>query len=158
MNPALPDPAVLVAQLAAQGIVLPPGPVHVDGYGDSEALSEELLALIVSGRKRAGTGLLWAMQADGDAVPEAGAIELVVDHAHRLRLVTRLTRVAVLPYDAVDAAYAAREGEGDGSLAYWRRAHDAFFGRECARIGREPAPDMPVVCCEFELLHVLPLA
>lgn len=158
MNPALPEPAALIAQLAERGIVLPPGPVHVDGYGDSAALCEELLALIVSGRKRAGTGLLWAMQADGDPVPVVGAIELVVDHAHRLRLVTRLTRVAVVPYNEVDAAYAAREGEGDGSLAYWRRAHDAFFGRECARIGRQPAPDMPVVCCEFDLLHVLPVA
>ena len=30
----------------------------------------------------------------------------------------------------------AIEGEGDGSLALWRRAHEAFFARECARIGR----------------------
>lgn len=56
---------------------------------------------------------------------------------------------------ARSSGYAAREGEGDGSLAYWRESHWAFFSRECARIGREPAPDMPVVCAEFELLAVV---
>jgi uncharacterized protein YhfF len=58
----------------------------------------------------------------------------------------------VLPLDAVDAAFAADEGEGDGSLAFWRRVHDAYFARECRRIGREPALDMPVVCERFAVL------
>lgn len=48
------------------------------------------------------------------------------------------------------------EGEGDGSLEYWRKAHWAFFSRECKRIGRAPAESMPVVCSVFEVLRVLP--
>lgn len=56
------------------------GSVHADGYGDSAELSEELLALITSGRKRAGTGLLWAYQYDGEHIAQAGDIEIVVDH------------------------------------------------------------------------------
>ncbi|MDF1522053.1 MAG: ASCH domain-containing protein, partial [Trueperaceae bacterium] len=64
--------------------------------------------------------------------------------------------VQVVAFDEVDEAYAALEGEGDGSLAYWRAAHWDVFGRECARIGRLPAPDMPVVCCAFEVVAVVP--
>jgi uncharacterized protein YhfF len=150
------DTAAVLNQLASHGVALPPGRVRVDGYGDSPALSRELLALIISGRKRAGTGLLWAIEHDGEDLPRVGDIEVVIDHAGRPALVTRLTEVDVRAFHLVDARYAAIEGEGDGSLDFWRRAHEAFFARECARIGRTPAPDMPVVCSVFELLAVLP--
>ena len=152
----LPSVESLVAKLSALGISLPPGPVRVDGYGDSPALSAELLALIRDGRKRAGTGLLWAYEADGEAVPKLGDIEIVVDHRHEPALVTRITTVQVIPYSAVTAEYAAIEGEGDGSLDYWRQAHWAFFSRECRRIGREPEESMPVICSVFEVLNVVP--
>jgi uncharacterized protein YhfF len=151
------NPEEAVAHLAALGITLPPGPVRVDGYGDSEALSNELLDLIRSGRKRAGTGLLWASEAEGESIGQAGDIEIVVDHHNRPCIVTRLLDVYVVPFRDVSADYAAIEGEGDGSLDFWRRAHWAYFSRECARIGRIPGDDMPVVCSTFEVLHVLPL-
>ena len=61
--------------------------------------------------------------------------------------------VAIVPYEQVTAEFAATEGEGDGSLRYWREAHWAFFGRECARIGRSPDPRMPVVCERFEVIY-----
>lgn len=153
---ALPPVAELVAHLRDQGIVLPPGPVRVDGYGDSPELSAALLALIREGPKRAGTSLLWSLQAEGEALPEPGQIEIVVDHHNLPALVTRVTDVRVVAFDDVSAAYAAIEGEGDGSLAHWRRGHWAYFSRECQRLGREPRLDMPVVCCVFELLQVLP--
>lgn len=150
------DVDAVLQRLSALGVTLPPGRLRVDGYGDSPALSRELLALIVSGRKRAGTGLLWAIEHDGEELPRVGDIEVVIDHAGRPALVTRLTEVDIRAFNQVDERYAAIEGEGDGSLAFWRQAHEGFFARECARIGRAPAPDMPVVCSVFELLQVLP--
>ena len=153
---SLPSVATVLAKLAERGIVLPPGPVRVDGYGDSEALSEALLGLIRSGHKRAGTGLLWASELAGEPLPRVGDVEVVIDHRDEPALVTRVISVAIVPYGEVTAEYAAIEGEGDGSLAYWRSAHWAYFSRECQRIGREPAQTMPVICCVFELLSVVP--
>ena len=155
MNP-LPPIADLVAKLRAQGVELPAGPLRADGYGDSPELSAALLALIRGGRKRAGTGLLWAMQAEAEDIPQVGQIEIVVDHRNEPALVTRITRVEVVPYNQVTAEYAAIEGEGDGTLDFWRKAHWAFFSREGRRIGREPTETMPVVCSVFEVLSVLP--
>lgn len=152
---ALPSVACLIAQLAAQGIRLPPGPVHADGYGDTPEISEYCLGLIRAGRKRAGTGLLWAYEHDGQHVAQAGDLEIAVDHRQRPVIVTRILSSKVVPYCEVTAEYAAIEGEGDGSLAYWRTAHWEFFSRECRRIGRAPAESMPVICTVFEVLHVL---
>ena len=146
----------ILAQLAAVGMDVPTGPVRLDCYGDSEALSKELLALIRTGQKRAGTSLLWGVEADGEELPKPGDIEVVLDFQHVPVLVTRIKTVEVVSFSQVTAAYAAIEGEGDGSLEYWRKGHWAFFSRECARIGRQPSEDMPVVCCVFELVAEVP--
>ena len=151
MDP-LPSVSVVLEKLVALGVEVPAGRLRVDGYGDSPELSASLLALIRQGRKRAGTSLLWAVEFDNDAVPRVGDVEVVVDHRNEPALIARITDVRVLPFDAVTAEYAAIEGEGDGSLAYWREAHRAFFGRECERIGRQPVESMPVVCSIFEVV------
>jgi uncharacterized protein YhfF len=150
------DIAALTAKLAAHGITLPAGRVTVDGYGDSPELSNDLLALIRAGRKRAGTGLMWAIEAEGQPLPQVGDIEIVIDHGGEPALVTRLTHVDIVRYADVTAEYAAIEGEGDGSLAFWRDAHWSYFTRECQRLGREPDEAMEVLCCVFELLAVVP--
>lgn len=153
---SLPELTQVIDELTSLGITVPAGRVRLDGYGDSAALSAQLIALIVAGRKRAGTGLLWGYEHDQDPLPQTGDIEIVLDHARRPVLLTRLTQVSIVPFEAVDAEYAAIEGEGDGTLAYWRQGHWAYFTRECQRIGRQPSPDMPVICSVFELLAVVP--
>ena len=154
---ALPSVESLISQFAAHGIALPQGPIRVDGYGDSADLSKELLGLIKSGRKQAGTGLLWAYEHDREPIAASGDIEIVVDHRNQPALITRIVSSEIVAFNEVSAEYAAVEGEGDGSLAYWRKGHWSFFSRECRRIGREPTETMPVICSVFELLHVLPV-
>ena len=151
----LPSIDTLIAMLHTQGIMLPPGRVGIDEYGDSPELSRKLLALIREGRKRAGASLLWAHEADGEPIPAVGDILIVLDDRLEPALVVRSTHVSILPFNEVSADYAALEGEGDLSLDYWRRAHWNFFGRECTRIGRERSETMPVVCGVFEVLHLL---
>lgn len=146
----------VLAHLAAKGVALPPGRVRLDTYGDSPELSRSLIERIIEGRKRAGTALLWSFEHEGEPLPEVGDIEIVLDHAGTPVLVTRLVRVEVLPFDGVDAEYAAIEGEGDGSLAHWRAVHQDCFARECASIGRVPDASMPVVCNVFELVATVP--
>lgn len=147
----------LALELQRYGIQLPPGgSVRAAGFGDSPELSDHLLSLVRSGRKRGGASLLWAVEADGELPPKAGDIEIVLDHRDAPRFVTRITQVQIVPFAEVAAEFAAREGQGDGSLAHWRKAHWEFFSRECRRLGREPSETMPVVCSSFELLSVVP--
>jgi uncharacterized protein YhfF len=60
-----------------------------------------------------------------------------------------------VPFKQVSAEFAAREGEGDGSLQSWRESHWDFFSRECRRLGRAPNEAMPVVCTSFDLHRTL---
>ncbi len=96
------------------------------------------------------------MEAEGQALPKVGDIEVVLDHSNQPAIITRIVDVTVLPYSDVAAEYASIEGEGNGSLGDWRRAHWSFFTRECARILREPVESMPVVCSVFEVLRLVP--
>jgi uncharacterized protein YhfF len=122
-------------------------------FGDSEALAQELADLVLAGSKRATAGALWSFEAAGKRLPRPGDLSVVTAWDGRPLCVIRTTRVELMPFDAVSAEFAAAEGEGDGSLAFWRRVHTAYFGRECARIGRLFAKDMPVCCERFELVH-----
>jgi len=131
---------------------LPP----VGWFGDSAELASELGELVRQGRKSATAGLQWAWEADGDPLPSVGDREVIVDWAGAPLAVIELTEVRVVPFLEVDAEFASDEGEGDGSLAYWRAAHRAFFARECERIGRELPPDPPVVCMRFKVVHAAP--
>jgi uncharacterized protein YhfF len=53
-------------------------------------------------------------------------------------------------YDQVTAEMAAKEGEGDKSLAFWREGHREFFTREGTF-----AADMWLVFEEFALVEIL---
>ena len=156
MNAPLPSIAEVRCLLKEHGVLLPSGHVRVDTYGDSETLSNELISLIRSGHKRAGTGLLWLREHLNEPVAQVGEIEVVVNYAGIPSVVTRTVSTEVVAFNEVTAQYAATEGEGDGSLQHWRRAHWAYFSRECERIGRTPNESMLVVCSVFEVLHVLP--
>ena len=151
-----PSRDTVLAELAARAVDVPPGRLRLDDYGDSPEMSRALIALILEGRKRAGTALLWSYEHEDEALPEVGDVAIVLDHEGAPVLVARVVRVDVLPFDQVDEAYAAIEGEGDGSLAYWRAGHWDFFSRECATMGRVPEPAMPVVCTEFEVVATVP--
>ena len=85
-------------------------------------------------------------------LPQAGALTVVLDGQGRPLGIVETTEVTIRPYDEVDAQFAYEEGEGDRSLEFWRAAHWRFFSRSLSKIGRTPAPDMPLVCERFRLI------
>ncbi len=107
---------------------------------------------MLAGTKRATASLVWAYGHDGKQPPRPGSLSVMTDwHGEPLGIIeTRV--VETIPFEDVTAGFAATEGEGDGSLRYWREAHWDYFSRECKRIGRQPDRRMPVLCEQFELV------
>lgn len=126
-------------------------------FDDNEPSANELAQLVLAGRKRATAGLVWSLEAASAPLPKAGDLSVVTDWARKPLCVIRTQRVDVVAYDEVSEEFAATEGEGDGSLQYWREVHWLSFERACRRIGRTPELKMPVACERFELIFSGPL-
>ena len=122
-------------------------------FCDNQADADALVSLVLSGQKRATAGLLWSYETEGEPVPGVGDLSIVTDWSGRARCVIRTSSVELVPFDAVTPEFAAIEGEGDGSLEYWREAHQAAFGRELAAAGREFDSHALVVCQCFEVVY-----
>jgi uncharacterized protein YhfF len=74
---------------------------------------------------------------------------IVLDGRGEPRCVIETTEVTYQRFNEVDASFARDEGEGDRSLARWRDAHRAYFGR----LGRF-SEDMRLMCERFRLVEV----
>ena len=134
---------------------LDPERTRVWAFGDNEAMATRLADLVVRGSKIATASLFWAYEHEGEQLPRVGDRSIVSDLGLTQPLAAiETTEVRTGPFSSVDADFAHAEGEGDRSIAYWRRVHWAFFSSECARLGRAPHEHMPVVFERFRLLAV----
>ncbi len=124
-----------------------------EGWGDSATMADDLGALIAGGTKTATCSALWEYEAEDEPLPQVGAKTVVLDGSGDPLCIVETTEVEVRPYDEVDARFAYEEGEGDRSLEHWREAHWRFFSRTLPNMGKEPAPDMPLVCERFRVVY-----
>jgi uncharacterized protein YhfF len=119
--------------------------------GDSPQLADELLDLMLVGRKRATASLARDFEGE-EPLPEVGDHVVVVDRAGAPRCIWRTTEVTVKPLEEVDDAFAWDEGEGDRSRTFWLDAHRRFFGRQAAREGFEMHDRVATVFERFVLV------
>ena len=132
---------------------------YQSGYFDlNEASANHLADLARQGIKRATAGLLWSYEYDHSPLPAVGDFWVLTDWAGQAVGVSRTSQVTIKPFLEIDATDARREGEGDGSLAYWRQTHFSYCTQECQRIGREFTESAPMVFEEFELIWQAPRA
>jgi uncharacterized protein YhfF len=105
------------------------GPYTAWGFGDDERpeLMTRLGLLVRDGPKRATTSLLADYERDGEPMPRPGDHSVILDGAGQPLCIIRTAWVEVRPFGAVDEAFAWDEGEGDRTLADWRRGHEWSF-------------------------------
>ena len=113
-------------------------------FGDSSALADELVELVIKGAKTATCST-----EDEPNTSAPGERWVVLDGRAEPRCVIESVEVTYRRFNEVDDAFAYDEGEGDRSLAYWRRAHQTYFGR----LGCY-SDDMMLMCERFRLVEV----
>lgn len=121
-------------------------------FHDNEQGALELAQLTLRGIKRGSASLVWTYEHDKKRPPWPQSLSVMTDWQGTPLGVIETKTIEAVPFDDVTAEFAAIEGEGDGSLRYWREGHWAYFTRECQRIGRQPDLRMPVYCEVFELV------
>ena len=124
----------------------------VDSYamGDSPELADELLALVLEGKKTASCDSLQLMQKDNIPMPKVGDKYLLLDGRQKPAAVIETVEVTIRRFDEIDEAFARAEGEGDLSYEYWRQGHKEYFTRNGGF-----SEDMKLVCERFRLCEVL---
>lgn len=121
-------------------------------FGDSPRLADELAELIRIGRKRATTSLPAEIAIEGQKPPAVGDVSIVLRSDGTPVAVIETVGVREMPFHAVDEAFAAEEGEGDGTLVWWQKAHRRYFGRVAARLGAGFDETTMVICERFRLV------
>ena len=111
-------------------------------FGDTEQQADELAKRVLNGTKTATCSNL-----DGEGIPQSGDIFVVVDGKGQHVCAIELTSVDMSTYDQVNEAHALAEGEGDGSLGYWRKEHQRFFQEY-----EVFSPDMTLVLMHFKVI------
>ena len=122
-------------------------------FCDNEKDANECAALIKKGIKRATSHSLLALQCRNEPLPKIGDFTVVTDWGGTAQCIVRTKAVKYKPYFSIDEAYAELEGEGDKSLAHWKKVHWDLYERELEPFNRVPRDSMIIVCEEFEKVY-----
>ena len=121
-------------------------------FGDN---ADSLANLVLSGQKRGTSSAYDLYAAEGEPLPKEGEYSVVLYANGSAACVIKTVDVEVKKFCEVSEQFAAAEGEGDKSLAYWRRMHEKFFTEELQTAGLHFSPEMKVVCELFEVVYPL---
>ena len=113
-------------------------------------LSAELINI---GQKTATCSMKYWYESDDEVMPSIGHLQVVTDWHGKPVCIIEVDSVDECQYCDVSADFAYLEGEGDRSLAWWRKAHWNFFAKECVELNIEPSEDMMLVLEQFHVVH-----
>ncbi|MDZ4132113.1 MAG: ASCH domain-containing protein [Dethiobacteria bacterium] len=122
-------------------------------FGATSEVADKLALLVLEDKKKATSSAFWLYEYENEAVPAKGDFSVITDWAGKAKCIIRNTNVSLLPFADITAEMAAKEGEGDLSLDYWKKVHIEFFTKECEDAGDKFTEDMLVVFEEFELVY-----
>ena len=117
-------------------------------------MADELAQLIVEGKKTATCSGYDFYQWENEPIPVVGQHTIILNSRDEPVAIIETTDVQVVPMNEVSAEFAAMEGEGDLSYAYWWEGHKAAFTKELTEYGKEFSEDMLLVCERFRLVDL----
>ena len=119
-------------------------------FTNDERLANELLELVLAGKKRATSSSLLCYAAGEE--PKPGNLSIVTDWDGNPRCVIETKTVQVIPFCEMTYEICSREGE-DECLETWQAGHRRFFLQDCEQMGYAFTEDMPVVFEDFEVVY-----
>jgi len=122
-------------------------------FGNTAEMALELAALVIEGKKTATGSLAAVNKIRPEEAPVPDGYSVVTDFHGVPMCVIQTAEIRHMPFEEVDAQFAADEGEGDQTIEYWRDVHWLYFTREADGLGLD-FDERSLVCCErFRLLY-----
>ena len=113
------------------------------------AVGDELAQLVLAGTKTATASAL-AFELEKEPLPKVGEYSVILLDSGEAAGVICDTKVTLVPFDEVSGAHAVREGEGDRSLAYWKKVHREAFTPDFEAAG---SPSTSTGCASWRNLR-----
>lgn len=125
------------------------GEMHFEARG---FLNDELLTLVLLGKKTAIFESLASHLVDNEPLPVNGEFYVVVDRAENPRCIIELESVNIVPFAEITWEMAERDGT-DGNLDAWRQRMTEQLEDEADFIGYEVTPDLKLVFQTFRIAY-----
>lgn len=122
-------------------------------FCDDEKSARSLADLVLQEIKKATASLQYTYELENEPIPKVGDLSIITDWNGIAQCIIRATKINIVPFKDVTNEFAAKEGEGDKTLSYWRKVHWDFFSRDLKKYGKDLQDDMPIICEEFELVY-----
>lgn len=129
--------------------------VSADFFCADEENANLCAQLVRDGEKQATCGLAYWYDSGEEVQPQVGDLLIVLDWQQKPVAIVELTKIERKAFGAIDADFAALEGEGDKSYSWWRKAHWDFFSRELSGLGQTMSDDVEIVTEQFKLVWPL---
>ncbi|WP_299125124.1 ASCH domain-containing protein [uncultured Winogradskyella sp.] len=122
-------------------------------FHNNEEDANRLAELVVSGKKRAGSGLYsWYKDANAD-LPKIGTKHIITDFEGKAKAIIEIKKVDTIPFHKISEDYAQMDmGTTIEPLKKWRKAHWDFFASTMEENGKKPTEEMLIVCERFETI------
>lgn len=121
-------------------------------FCNDEKNANELLALVLEGKKTATASALPSYEIEGEPQPKIGDLSIVTDFSGNPFCVIETVSVLKMPFRDMTYDICKREGE-DENLEGWQNNHIKFFSEEAQSLGFEFSWDMEIVFEDFKVIY-----
>ncbi len=114
--------------------------------------ADDCAELVVKKIKQATSPSVWWFQKNNINFPEIGGLAIVTNWNNEPKAIIKTKKVAIVKFKEIKASYAFIEGEGDKSLAYWKKVHWDYYTNEMKEFSESPTEEMEILCEYFETI------
>ena len=117
---------------------------------------DKLAALVVRGEKTLTCSLKILYEYEDEELPSLhkDKYDVVLNGRDEPVCIIKTKKIYEIKFSEADESIAIKEGEGDKTLAYWKKSHREFFENELKKFGKTFEEDMLIVVEEFECVYV----
>ncbi len=124
-----------------------------EAWSFSEA-PDKLAGLVLQKIKTATCSAYDLYQINHEPLPKVGDYSIILNSKEEAVCIIQTTKVYVAEFKDVSDEQAYKEGEGDRTLAYWRKVHENFLINELASVNKTFSQNTKVLCEEFEVVYM----
>lgn len=123
------------------------------GYAGTPEITDNLLALYLSGKKTAGSSILEDFLSAGDPPPQVGNYWIYLNSSGQPSCILRTEKTVTHKYKDVPLEIAIAEGEGDLTLEYWTNTHSELYLPLIKQLGIADLNDATVITEFFSIVY-----